>query len=81
MAGTFNGNPLTMAATKATLTEVLTRDVYDHLNAIHKVLADGCASVIEKYRLAGLRHGSGREGLGHLQRHARARVPRRRRDR
>ena len=28
MAGTFNGNPLTMAAMRATLTEVLTRDAY-----------------------------------------------------
>ena len=81
MAGTFNGNPLTMAATKATLTEVLTRDVYDHFNAIHKVLADGCSSVIEKYRLPAYVIGPGREGLGHLQRDAGARVPRRRGDR
>ena len=41
MAGTFNGNPLTMAASKATLTEVLTKDVYDQLNRVHKVLAEG----------------------------------------
>ena len=35
--GTFNGNPLTMAAARAALTEVLTRDAYarfDELNAI-----------------------------------------------
>ena len=81
MAGTFNGNPLTMAATKATLTEVLTRDAYDHLNAIHKVLADGCTSVIEKYRLPAYVDGPGREGLGHLQRDAGPRVPRRHGDR
>jgi glutamate-1-semialdehyde 2,1-aminomutase len=62
MAGTFNGNPLTMAATKATLTEVLTRDVYDHLNSIHKVLADGCTSVIEKYRLPAYVTGLGAKG-------------------
>ena len=62
MAGTFNGNPLTMAATKATLTEVLTRDVYDQLNSIHKVLADGCTSVIEKYRLPAVRPGLGAKG-------------------
>jgi glutamate-1-semialdehyde 2,1-aminomutase len=62
MAGTFNGNPLTMAATKATLTEVLTRDVYDHLNAIHKVLADGCTSVIEKYGLPAYVTGMGAKG-------------------
>jgi glutamate-1-semialdehyde 2,1-aminomutase len=62
MAGTFNGNPLTMAATKATLTEVLTRDVYDKLNSIHKVLADGCTSVIEKYRLPAYVSGLGAKG-------------------
>jgi glutamate-1-semialdehyde 2,1-aminomutase len=62
IAGTFNGNPLTMAATKATLTEVLTRDVYDQLNSIHKVLADGCTSVIEKYRLPAYVSGLGAKG-------------------
>ncbi len=30
--GTFNGNPLTMAAAKATLTEILTPDAYEHLD-------------------------------------------------
>ena len=62
IAGTFNGNPLTMAATKATLTEVLSRDVYDQLNAIHKILADGCTSVIEKYRLPAYVSGLGAKG-------------------
>jgi glutamate-1-semialdehyde 2,1-aminomutase len=62
MAGTFNGNPLTMAATKATLTKVLTRDAYDHFNAIHKLLADGCTSVIEKYRLPAYVTGLGAKG-------------------
>ena len=62
IAGTFNGNPLTMAATKATLTEVLTRDVYDQFNAIHKILADGCTSVIEKYRLPAYVSGLGAKG-------------------
>ena len=62
IAGTFNGNPLTMAATKATLTEVLTHDVYDHLNSIHKVLADGCTSVIEESRLPAYVSGLGAKG-------------------
>ena len=31
--GTFNGNPLSMAAALATLTQVLTRDVYPRLHA------------------------------------------------
>ncbi len=62
MAGTFNGNPLTMAASKATLTEVLTRDVYDHFNAIHERLEVGCTSVIQKYGLPAYVTGIGAKG-------------------
>ena len=40
MAGTYNGNPLTMAAAKASLTEVLTRDAYDHFRRIHSLKLD-----------------------------------------
>src|SRR4030095_14383696 len=32
--GTFNGNPLAMAATRATLTDVLTLQAYTHLAAV-----------------------------------------------
>jgi len=62
MAGTFNGNPLTMAASRAALTEVLTPDAYDHLNEIHKVLADGCTAAIEKHRLPAYVTGVGAKG-------------------
>jgi glutamate-1-semialdehyde 2,1-aminomutase len=62
MAGTFNGNPLTMAASRATLTEVLTRDAYEHFDAIHKVLEDGCTKVIEKYALPAYVTGIGAKG-------------------
>jgi glutamate-1-semialdehyde 2,1-aminomutase len=48
--GTFNGNPLTMAAAKANLTEVLTKDAYVRLDEINEILR-GCEDVIEKYRL------------------------------
>ena len=41
MAGTFNGNPLTMAASRATLTEVLVPEAYEHFNRIDKVMKDG----------------------------------------
>jgi glutamate-1-semialdehyde 2,1-aminomutase len=51
MAGTFNGNPLTMAASRATLTEVLVPEVYEHFNRIDKVMQDGLASVVESYGL------------------------------
>lgn len=49
--GTFNGNPLTMAAARATLTEVLTRDVYKRFDEINEILVSGCTAAIEKYRL------------------------------
>lgn len=43
--GTFNGNPLSMAAAKATLTEVLTKEVYAHLDELNSVLRAGFGDV------------------------------------
>jgi glutamate-1-semialdehyde 2,1-aminomutase len=62
MAGTFNGNPLTMAASRAALTEVLTRDAYAHLNELHRLMADGCTAAIERYRLPAYVTGVGAKG-------------------
>ncbi len=62
MAGTFNGNPLTMAATRATLIEILTRDAYEHLNAIHHALEEGCTAAIERHRLPAYVTGAGAKG-------------------
>ena len=62
MAGTFNGNPLTMAATKACLAEVLTKDAYARLNAVHRVLAEGCGAAIEEHRLPAYVTGLGAKG-------------------
>ncbi len=62
MAGTFNGNPLTMAASRACLTEVLTRDVYEQLSLVHKALAAGCGAAIEKHRLPAYVTGLGAKG-------------------
>jgi glutamate-1-semialdehyde 2,1-aminomutase len=45
--GTFNGNPLSMAAGLAALTQVLTRDAYDHLGKLGTKLAEGCNRVID----------------------------------
>ena len=44
--GTFNGNPLAVAASLAALTEVLTPDAYEHFKAIGHRLADGCRQAI-----------------------------------
>ncbi|MGN6378636.1 MAG: aspartate aminotransferase family protein [Gaiellales bacterium] len=40
--GTFNGNPLTMAAMRATLTEILTPDVYTEFDRLAEILRSGC---------------------------------------
>ena len=48
--GTFNGNPLTMAAAKVNLIEVITKDAYARLDEINDILAR-CEDVIERYRL------------------------------
>jgi glutamate-1-semialdehyde 2,1-aminomutase len=45
--GTFNGNPLSVAAGLAALTQVLTRDAYDHLGKLGSLLAEGCERAIE----------------------------------
>ncbi len=41
MAGTFNGNPLTMAASRAALTEVLTKDAYATFAAVDAKMKEG----------------------------------------
>jgi glutamate-1-semialdehyde 2,1-aminomutase len=51
--GTFNGNPLTMAAMHATLTEILVPDAYTEFERLAEILRDGCDGVIERSGLAG----------------------------
>jgi len=46
--GTFNGNPLSMAAARAVLGEVLTPDVYERFAALEPVLAGGIRDAIER---------------------------------
>jgi glutamate-1-semialdehyde 2,1-aminomutase len=49
--GTFNGNPLTMAATRAALTEVLTAEAYEHLGRLSEAMQVGVEQVIAEYDL------------------------------
>src|SRR6476469_8708027 len=49
--GTFNGNPLTMAAARAGLLEVLTVEAYQHLDTINDRLVAGCQEVVDRNRL------------------------------
>jgi glutamate-1-semialdehyde 2,1-aminomutase len=62
IAGTFNGNPLTMAASRAALTEVLVPEAYEQLNRVDKALKDGLGSVIERYGLPCTVTGVGAKG-------------------
>jgi glutamate-1-semialdehyde 2,1-aminomutase len=49
--GTFNGNPLTMAASRTTLTKILTPAAYAHFDALGEVLAGGLRDVIAEHDL------------------------------
>jgi glutamate-1-semialdehyde 2,1-aminomutase len=49
--GTFNGNPLTIAAVKVTLEEILTPSAYAHFDTLAEVLQGGLEAVIADYRL------------------------------
>jgi glutamate-1-semialdehyde 2,1-aminomutase len=49
--GTFNGNPLVMAAARATLLEVLTDEAYAALEAMNERLVAGLDDVILRYGL------------------------------
>jgi glutamate-1-semialdehyde 2,1-aminomutase len=62
IAGTFNGNPLTTAASVATLTEVLTRDVYPRLEEIDARMKADLTEVIDRYGLPCYVSGIGAKG-------------------
>src|SRR6266851_2131208 len=49
--GTFNGNPLTMAASKTTLTSILTPAAYSHFDALSEALEGGLRKVMSDYQL------------------------------
>jgi glutamate-1-semialdehyde 2,1-aminomutase len=60
--GTYNGNPLVMAAARANLLDVMTADAYAHLNALNDHILKGCQQVIERYNLPGYPVGIGSKG-------------------
>jgi len=60
--GTYNGNPLSMAAARANLLEVLTPAAYAHLDSLNEHLLMGCQQVIEKYSFPGYSVGVGSKG-------------------
>ena len=60
--GTFNGNPLTMAAAQAALCDVLDAGAYERLHAANRALMQGCDRVIERYGLPAHTVGMGSKG-------------------
>jgi glutamate-1-semialdehyde 2,1-aminomutase len=60
--GTYNGNPLGMAAARASLTEVLTPEAYAHLDALNDRIVRGCDAVIEEFSLPAYTVGLGAKG-------------------
>jgi glutamate-1-semialdehyde 2,1-aminomutase len=60
--GTFNGNPLSMAAGLVTLKQILTKDAYPLLHAMAGRLTDGTQSVLDEYELPGYAINVGPKG-------------------
>ena len=53
MVGTFNGNPLAMAAARAMLTEVATEDAYRRIDRLRQRAAAGISAAISDFGLTG----------------------------
>ena len=49
--GTFNGNPLVMAAARVTTTEILTQAAYEHFDRLREQMVEGCSAIIEEFGL------------------------------
>ena len=60
--GTFNGNPLAMAAARASLEEVLTPQGYEVIEAREEHLLRGCQEVIDRHGFPGYAVGIGAKG-------------------
>jgi glutamate-1-semialdehyde 2,1-aminomutase len=62
VVGTFNGNPLTMAAARATLCEVLTDEAHAHLEALRDAMAEGATEVLARHGIPGYVTAYGAKG-------------------
>jgi len=60
--GTYNGNPLSMVAARASLEQVLTPDAYAHLAHLNDRIVSGCQDVVDRYELPGYALGIGSKG-------------------
>jgi len=60
--GTYNGNPLGVAAARASLEQVLTPAAYAHLDDLNAHLVAGCQAVIDEHDLPGYAVGVASKG-------------------
>jgi len=60
--GTYNGNPLAMAAARANLEDVLTPAAYEHLDRLNERILAGCSRVIDEHALPGYAIGIAAKG-------------------
>jgi len=60
--GTYNGNPLAMAAARASLEQVLTPDAYEHFERLNERILAGCTRVIEEHGFPGYAIGIAAKG-------------------
>ena len=60
--GTYNGNPLGVAAARANLFDVMTPEAYAHLDRLNDHLVTGCQAVVDKYNLPGYAVGVASKG-------------------
>jgi len=60
--GTYNGNPLAMAAARASLEQVLTPDAYEHFEHLNDRILAGCTRVIEEHGFPGYAIGIAAKG-------------------
>ena len=64
--GTYNGNPLAMAAARASLFEVLTPDAYAHLDRLNDRLIAGCDEILARHGIPGYTVGISSKGCVHF---------------
>ncbi len=60
--GTYNGNPLGVAAARANLQQVLTPEAYAHLDALNDYMVTGCQAIVDRYNLPGYAVGVASKG-------------------
>src|SRR5205823_8975048 len=61
-AGTYNTNPVAMAAGLATFRDVLTREAFEYVGKLNKKLVDGYNQILKRTGLVAYTDGAGANG-------------------